>query len=72
METTSNKFSFKYEEKKKFFKEIQNFNSRKASQQNDISVNVPRILSLSDLFIAIFMTESKELKLTLHLVIGAM
>ena len=72
METTSNKFSFKYAEKKKFFKEIQNFNSRKASQKNDISVNVPRILSLSDLLIAIFMTESKELKLTLHLVIGAM
>ena len=30
------------------------------------------ILSLSNLFIAIFMTESKKLKLTLHLVIGAM
>ena len=28
--------------------------------------------SLSNLFIAIFMTESKELKLILHLVIGAM
>ena len=36
METISNKFSFKYEERKKFLKEIQNLNSRKASQQNDI------------------------------------
>ena len=38
METTSNKFSFKYEERKKFLTEIQNLNSRKASQQNDIPV----------------------------------
>ena len=30
------------------------------------------ILILSNLFMAIFMTESKELKLTLHLAIGAM
>ena len=30
------------------------------------------ILSLSNLFIAIFMTESKELNKPLHLVIGAM
>ena len=33
METTSNKFSFKYEKRKKFLTEIQNLNSRKASQQ---------------------------------------
>ena len=30
------------------------------------------ILSLSNLFIAIYMTETKELKLTRNLVIGAM
>ena len=35
METNSNKFSFKYEETKKFLTEIQNLNSRKASQQTD-------------------------------------
>ena len=40
METTSNKFSFKYEDRKKFFTEIQNLNSRKASQQNDIPVKM--------------------------------
>ena len=33
METTSNKFSFKYEKRKNFLTEIQNLNSRKASQQ---------------------------------------
>ena len=38
METTSNKFSFKYEERKKFLTEIQNLDSRNASQQNDIPV----------------------------------
>ena len=37
---TSNKFSFKYEDKKKFLTEIQNLNSRKASQQNDIPVKI--------------------------------
>ena len=40
METTSNKFSFKYEERKKFHTEIQNLNSRKASQQNDIPIKI--------------------------------
>ena len=40
METTSNKFSFKYEEKKKFLTEKQNLNSRKASQQIDIPVKI--------------------------------
>ena len=40
METISNKFSFKYEERKKFLKEIQNLNSRKASQQNDIPAKI--------------------------------
>ena len=40
METNSNKFSFKYEERKKFLTEIQNLNSRKASQQNDIPVKI--------------------------------
>ena len=40
METTSNKFSFKYEDRKKFLTEIENLNSRKASQQNDIPVKV--------------------------------
>ena len=40
METTSNKFSFKYEDRKKFLTEIQNLNSRKASQQNDIPVKI--------------------------------
>ena len=40
METTSNEFCFKYEERKKFFTEIQNLNYRKASQQNDISVKI--------------------------------
>ena len=40
METNSNKFSFKYEERKKFLTEIQNLNSRKASQQKDIPVKI--------------------------------
>ena len=40
METNSNKFSFKYEERKKFLTEIQNLNSRKASQQNEIHVKI--------------------------------
>ena len=40
METSSNKFSFKYEERKNFLTEIQNLNSRKASQQNDIPVKI--------------------------------
>ena len=40
METNSNKFSFKYEERKKFLTEIQNLNSRKASQQNDKPVKI--------------------------------
>ena len=40
METNSNRFSFKYEERKKFLTEIQNLNSRKASQQNDIPVKI--------------------------------
>ena len=40
METNGNKFSFKYEERKKFLTEIQNLNSRKASQQNDIPVKI--------------------------------
>ena len=40
METTSYKFSFKYENRKKFLTEIQNLNSRKASQQNDIPVKI--------------------------------
>ena len=40
METASNKFSFKYEERKKFLKDIQNINSRKVSQQNDIPVKI--------------------------------
>ena len=40
METTSNKFSFKYEDRKKFLTEIENLNSRKASQQNDIPVKI--------------------------------
>ena len=40
METTSNKFSFKYEDRKKFLTEIQNLNSRKASQHNDIPVKI--------------------------------
>ena len=35
METDCNKFSCKYGETKKFLTEIQNLNSRKASQQND-------------------------------------
>ena len=35
MKTNCNKFSFKYGERKKFLTEIQNLNSRKASQQND-------------------------------------
>ena len=39
-ETSSNKFSFKYEERKKFLTEIQNPNSRKVSQQNDIPVKI--------------------------------
>ena len=36
METASNKFSFKYEERKKFLTEIQNLNSRKAGIDSDI------------------------------------
>ena len=40
METTSNKLSSKYEERKKFLTEIQNLNCRKASQQNDITVKI--------------------------------
>ena len=40
MEINSNKISFKYEERKKFLTEIQNLNSRKASQQNDIPVKI--------------------------------
>ena len=40
METTSNKFSFKYEDRKKFLTEIQNFISRKFSQQNDKPVKI--------------------------------
>ena len=40
METNSNKFSFKYEERKKFLTEIQNLKSRKASQQNDLPVKI--------------------------------
>ena len=40
MEATSNKFSFKYEERKNFLKEIQNLNSKKVSQQNDIPVKI--------------------------------
>ena len=40
METNSNKFSFKYDERKKFLTEIQNLNSRKASQQNDTRVRI--------------------------------
>ena len=40
METASNKSCFKYEDRKKFLTEIQNLNSRKASQQNDIPVKI--------------------------------
>ena len=40
METTSNKFSFKYEDRKKFLTEIENLNSRKASQQNHIPIKI--------------------------------
>ena len=40
MKTTSNKFSFKYEERKKFLTEIQDLNSRKGSQKNDIPVKI--------------------------------
>ena len=39
IETTSSKFS-KYEDRKKFLTEIENLNSRKASQQNDIPVKI--------------------------------
>ena len=45
METTSNKFSFKYEDRKKFLTEIENLNSRKASQQNDIPVKILKVNS---------------------------
>ena len=48
METSSNKFSFKYEERMKFLTEIQKLNSRKASQQNDIPVKV--LKGNSDIF----------------------
>ena len=37
---SSTKFSFKYEERKKFLTEIQNLNSRKAPQQNDIPIKI--------------------------------
>ena len=40
MEKNSNNFLFKYEERKKFFIEIQNLNSRKSSQKNDIPVKI--------------------------------
>ena len=40
MKINSNKFSFKYEERKKFLIEIQSLNSRKTSQQNDIPVKI--------------------------------
>ena len=40
MKTNCNKFSFKYGERKKFLTEIQNLNSRKASQQNEIHVKI--------------------------------
>ena len=40
MDTTNEKFSFKYEERKKYIKEIQNFNPRKVSQRNDIHVKI--------------------------------
>ena len=40
METISNKFSFKYEERKKCLREIQNLNSRKSSRQNGILVKI--------------------------------
>ena len=40
MEANTNKFSFKYEKRKKFLTEIHNLNSRKASQQNDIPVKI--------------------------------
>ena len=45
METTSNKFSFKYEDRNKFLTEIENLNSRKASQQNDIPVKILKVNS---------------------------
>ena len=40
METKCNKFSFKYEESKKFLTEIQKLNFRIASQQSDIPVEI--------------------------------
>ena len=40
MKTKSHKFSFKYIERQRFFTEIQNLNSRKASQQNDIPLKI--------------------------------
>ena len=40
MKATSNKFSFKYEETKKFLTEIQNLNSKKASKQDYIPVKI--------------------------------
>ena len=40
MDTANEKLSFKYEERKKFIKEIQNLNPRKASQRNDIHVKI--------------------------------
>ena len=40
METISNKFSFKCEERKKCLREIQNLNSRKSSRQNGILVKI--------------------------------
>ena len=43
METNSNKFSLSMKKERNFFTEIQNLNSRKASQQNDIPVkNIKR------------------------------
>ena len=40
METITNKFSFKCEERKKCLREIQNLNSRKSSRQNGIPVKI--------------------------------
>ena len=40
MERTSNKFSFKYEERKKILARIRNHNVRKAPQQNDITIKI--------------------------------
>ena len=40
VETTSNKFSFNYEESNKFLTKVQHLNSRKASQPNDTPVKI--------------------------------